>query len=102
MLPRWHSGKESTHLGSLPGWGRSCKSQFLGRLIRNLGSPRRKEGSGALKEKIGSGILKEEERINVFFFLFLSLSHIKFFLFKPGTDDYTTKQLSLKSVLRII
>jgi len=34
---------------------------------------------------------------------FLSLSHIKhFFFFKPGTDDYTRKQLSLNSVLRII
>ena len=52
-------------------------SQFLGRLIRRQGSPRRRKGSG---------VLKEEERTNVFFFLFLfslstflSLSHINFF-----------------------
>ena len=40
----------------------------------------------------GSGILKEEERTNFFFphSTFLSLSHINFFFFKPGIDDYTT------------
>ena len=42
-----------------------------------------------------SGILKEEERTNIFSFFslstFLSLSHIKLFFFKPGTDDYTTQ-----------
>ena len=27
-------------------------SQFLGRLIRSLGSPKRRKGSGALKEEI--------------------------------------------------
>ena len=38
-----------------------------------------------------------------FFPTFLSLSHIKhFFSFKPRADDYTTKLLSLNSVLRIL
>ena len=60
--------------------------QFLGRLTKSLGSPRRREGSG---------VLKKEERTNYFFSTFLSLSHIKWFLFSflsfnPGTDDYTT------------
>ena len=44
---------------------------------------------------------------HLFFFFspaFLSLRHIKsfFFSFKSGADDYTTEQLSLNSVLRII
>ena len=46
------------------------ESQFLGRLIRSLGLPRR---------RYGSGVLKKEKRTNFFFFssTFLSLSHIK-------------------------
>ena len=49
------------------------ESQFLGRLIRSPGSPRRK----------GSGVLKEEEKINPpFFFLSTFL-----FFYKPRTDD---------------
>ena len=46
-------------------------------MIRSLESPRRREGSG---------VLKEEERTNVLFFFstVLSLSHIRFFFFfKP-------------------
>ena len=49
--------------GHIPGWIPSLgqcssaftrwKSQFLGRLVRNLGFPRRRKGSGALKEEIG-------------------------------------------------
>ena len=38
----------------------------------------------------GSGILKEEQRTAFIYSTFHSLSHIKFFFFKPGTDDYTT------------
>ena len=37
-----------------------AESQFLGRLIRSQESPRRRKGSGVLKEEIESGILKEE------------------------------------------
>lgn len=50
------------------------ESQLLGKLIGSQGSPRRKEGSG---------VLKEEERTNVLFFFstVLSLSHIRFFFF---------------------
>ena len=33
----------------------------------------------------------------LFFSTFLSLPHIKLFFFKPGANDYTTKQLSLNS-----
>ena len=54
-------------------WG-YWESQFLGRLIRNLGSLRRKKGSGALKE---------EKRTN------------HFFSSKSWANDYTTKQLIL-------
>ena len=50
----------------------SRESQFLGRLISSLGSPRRKEGSGVLKERKGQ--------------TFFSM---------PGANDYTTKQLIL-------
>ena len=56
-----------------------------------------------MKRRKGSGILKEEKRTNVFFFsfsAFLSLSHTKLSLSR--TDDNTTKQLSLNSVLRIM
>ena len=37
--------------------------------------------SGFPKEERGAGILKKEERTNYFFSTFLSLSHIKHFLF---------------------
>ena len=58
-------------------------------------APRRRKGSGALKEEIGvwnsQGGGKDK---HPFFSMFLSLSHIKhsffFFFIKPGTDDYTT------------
>ena len=53
----------------------SWESQFLGRLIRSLGSPRRRKGSR---------VLKEEKRTKVFF---SSL--------KRRANDYTTKQLIL-------
>ena len=71
---------ENTNLPPTQTWGRQVlwKSQFLGRLIRSLGSLRRRKGSGALKEEMGSGILKKEERTSVFLFssTFLSLGHI--------------------------
>ena len=45
----------------------------------------------------------EEDKL---FFLHSLLSHMRLFFFlsffKPGADDYTTKQLSLNSVLRIV
>ena len=44
VIERSKSGRELT-----PGW----ESQFLGRLIRSPASPRRRKGSGALKEEIG-------------------------------------------------
>ena len=37
------------------------------------------------------------EKDKLFFSTFLSLPHIKLFFFKPGANDYTTKQLSLNS-----
>ena len=49
----------------------------LGRLIRSSGSPRRRKGSGALKEEIGVWKRKGQ----TFFSTFLSLSHIKLFFF---------------------
>ena len=57
--------------------------QFLGRLIRSLGSPRRRKGSGALKEEKGvwnsQGGGKDKHLF--FFSTFLSLSDINgFFL----------------------
>ena len=41
----------------------------------------KKSGGSARREE--SGILKEEERTNFFPSTFLSLSHIKVFIFKP-------------------
>ena len=59
------------------------ESQFLGRLIRSLGSPRRRKGSGTLKE---------EGRTNIFFFsTFLSLSHIKH-IFSLSPELMITRQ----------
>ena len=59
------------------------ESQFLGRLIRSPGSPRRRKGLGFYRRRKGQ----------TFFFPLYILSHIKlsffFFFFKPGTDDYT-------------
>ena len=39
--------------------------------------------------RVGSGVLKEEKNTD-------------FFFFKPRVDDYTIKQLSLNSILRIV
>ena len=57
-------------------------SEFLGRLIRSLGSPRRRNPSGALKEKIGVWSSQGREKD-------------KHFFYKPRADDCTTKQLIL-------
>ena len=56
------------------------EGQFLGRLIRSLRSPRRRNQSGVLKEKIGvwSSQGREKDR--------------HFFSYKPRADDCTTKQ----------
>ena len=61
-------------------------SQFLGRLIRNLGSPRRRKGSGALEAEIGVWNCKGggKDKHLFLFSTFLSLSHIKcFFSLSP-------------------
>ena len=85
----------------LPNW----ESQFLGRLIRSLGSLRRKKGSGALKEELGVWNSQEEKDKQLSFSsTFLSLSHIKHLFslslelmitqhtaqFKLCTKDYIT------------
>ena len=60
----------------------SSESQFLGRLIRNPGSPRRRKGSRALEEEIGIWSSQGREKDKKIFFFF-----------KPRADDCTTKQL---------
>jgi len=60
------------------------------------GSPRRREGSEALEEEIRVWNSQGREKDT------LVLVTDNFFSFNPGADDYTTKQLSLNSVLRII
>ena len=63
------------------------ESQFLGRLIRSPGSPRRRKGSGALEVEIGVWNSKEEERTN----LFCVHSLVNYTTqFKLCTRDYTT------------
>jgi len=59
------------------------ESQFLGRWIRSLGSPRRRKGSGALEEETGVWSSQGGEKDK------------HFFSFKPRADDCTTKQLIL-------
>ena len=71
------------------------ESQFLGRLIRSLGSSRR-EGSGALEEEIGVWNSRGGNDKLFFSSTFLSLSHIKHFFFKPGTDNYISVKKSTK------
>ena len=65
-------------------------SEFFSRLIRSLGSLRRRKGSGVLKEEIGVWNSPEGGKDKLFFpSTFLNLSHIKrLFFFKPGNDDY--------------
>ena len=58
------------------------ESQFLGRLIRSPGSPRRRKGSRALKVEIGVWNSQGGRKDELFFFslsTFLSLSRIKRF-----------------------
>ena len=49
------------------------ESQFPSRLIRNLGSLRRRKESRAIKESEVSEALKEEKR-TIFFFFYIALS----------------------------
>ena len=63
-------------------WIKDSENQFLGRLIKRPGSPRRRQGSGILKKEEKTDILLSST--------FLSLSHIKLFYFKPGTTHYNT------------
>ena len=58
---------------------------------KNLGSLCRREESGALEEE--KGVWNSQgggKGKHLFFCTFHSLSHMKLFFFKPGTDDYTT------------
>ena len=61
------------------------ESQFLGRLIRSLGSPRKREGSG---------VLKEEKKTN--FFFYIPESHKSSFFFKPWSWWLHNKTTQLK------
>ena len=55
------------------------ESQFLGRLIRSLGSQKRRKGSEALKEEIGVWNSQGGGKDKLFSSTFFSLSHIKCF-----------------------
>ena len=59
---------------------RSEGAQFLGRLTRSPGSPKRTEGSGASEEEKGVCDSQEGKNKHLFFpSTFLSLRHIKHF-----------------------
>ena len=65
---------ENTNLPPTQTWGRQVlwKSQFLGRLIRSLGSLRRRKGSGAPKEEIGVWNSQEggkDKRLSFFLYI---------------------------------
>ena len=86
-------------------WG--WESQFLGRLIRSPWSPNWREGSGVLKEEIGVWNSQgggKDKHLSIApsppNTTFLRLSHISPLPLKSA--DYTTKQFSLNSILRII
>ena len=64
----------------------SSESQFLGRLIRNPGSPRRRKGSGVLKDEIVVWSSQGGEKHKIFFF------------FKPRADDCTEKNSSCSRI----
>ena len=69
------------------------ESQILGRLIRSLRSPRRREGSGLLEEEIGvwnSQGRGKDDCLSFFFLHSLVLVTWNIFFFKLGTDDNTT------------
>ena len=58
-------------------WGViSFSNQFLGRLIRSPGSPRRRKGSGSFKVEIGVWNSQEGGRDKLFLSTFLSLSQL--------------------------
>ena len=52
------------------------KIQFLGRLIRSPGSPKRRKGSGALKEEIGVWNSQGVGKDKLFFSTFLRKDYI--------------------------
>ena len=77
------------------------ESQLLGRLIRSLGSPRRKKGSGALEEEIGVWNSQGGAKDKQLFFssTFLSLSNKTFFFLSLElmiTQQTTHFKLSIK------
>ena len=65
----------------------SSESQFLGRLIRNPESPRRRKGSGVLKDEIVVWSSQGGEKHKIFFFFF-----------KPRADDCTEKNSSCSRI----
>ena len=88
-------------------WSETCESQFLGRLIKSLGSPRRKEGSGASQRRERGLEFSRRRKGQIyfiyFFSTFLSFSHIKHFFNLSLELNHTTKnkKLSLNSVIRV-
>ena len=69
---------------------RYWESQFLGRLIRSPGSPRRKKGCGALEGEVGVWNSQGGEKDKIFFPLH-SLVLVNYTTeFKLRTRDYTT------------
>ena len=67
------------------------ESQFLGRLIRSSGSPRRRKRSGALEIEIGGLELSRRRKGRTVFFPLHSLVSVNYTTqFKLRTKDYTT------------
>ena len=75
-------------------WGAiSFSNQFLGRLIRSPGSPRRRKGSGGLKVEIGVWNSQEGGRDKLFcLHSFVLVNYTT--QFKLCTRDYTTMYLA--------
>ena len=83
------------------------RESVLRQVDKKPGFPEEEKGTwGSQGGDRGLEFLRRRKGQTSFFFssAFLTLSHIKhfFFPFKPRTDNYTTKQFSLNSVLRII
>ena len=79
---------------------REILRESIPRWVDKSRGPQGKRDLGFSRRRQGSGILKEDERTNVLFLLFLStflsLSHMKqFIFFTLGTDVYTTTQFKL-------
>ena len=86
-------GKVMSLLFNILGWSQ-WESQFLGRLIRSPGSPRRRKGSGALEVQIGVWNSQGGGKDKHFFSPHSLVLAQNWWLYN--------KQLSLNSVLRII